>query len=282
MRRSAVAVRSESKMGRFKNKVVLVSGAGSIGPGIGNGKAAAILYAREGGRVLVADINPDAAEETAEIIRSEGGDCSTAAVDVTSEESVASLFAVLLERYGRIDVLHNNVGVSRPAPTVDVTVAEWDYIFALNLRSMFLTCRAALPMMVAQRSGAIVNISSISSMRWLGAPMASYDASKAGVTQFTRTIALEHAAHGVRANVVTPGLMDTPTIVAPYAAIAGADKLEEVKRKRHEAVPMGRMGDAWDIAHAALFLASDHARYITGQDLIVDGGITRAVGFKPR
>jgi len=267
---------------RFKDKVVLLVGGGSVGPGLGNGKAAAILYAREGAHVLVTDINIAAAEETADIIRSEGGQCSTARVDVTSEQSVGELFELLRERHGRIDVLHNNVGMTRPAPTVDVSVADWDFIFALNLRSMFLTCRAALPMMIAQQYGAIVNISSISSMRWLGAPMASYDASKAGVTQFTRTIALEHAALGIRANVVTPGLMDTPTIVAPYSTIAGANAMDEVRRRRAEAVPMGRMGDGWDIAHAALFLASDHARYVTGQEIIVDGGITRAVGFKPR
>lgn len=269
-------------MMRFQDKIVLAVGGGSIGPGLGNGKAAAILYAREGARVLVSDVNVDAAEETARDIRAEGGQVSTAHVDVTSEASIAALFDVLRERYGRIDVLHNNVGMTRPGATVDVTVEDWDFIFALNLRSMFLTCRAALPMMIRQRSGAIVNISSISSMRWLGSPMASYDASKAGVTQFTRTIALEHAALGIRANVVTPGLMDTPTIVAPYSAIAGADAMDEVRRRRAEAVPMGRMGDGWDIAHAALFLASDHARYITGQELVVDGGLTRVVGFKPR
>lgn len=267
---------------RFKDKVVLVVGGGSIGPGLGNGKAAAILYAREGARVLVSDINIDAADETAETIRSEGGSVGTARVDVTFEESVTELFGILKERYGRIDVLHNNVGMTRPGATVDVSLADWDFVFALNLRSMFLTCRTALPMMIEQKSGAIINVSSISSMRWLGSPMASYDASKAGVTQFTRSIALEHAALGIRANVVTPGLMDTPTIVAPYSAIAGADAMDEVRRRRAEAVPMGRMGDGWDIAHAALFLASDHARYITGQEIIVDGGITRAVGFRPR
>ena len=269
-------------MMRFKNKVVLVVGGGSIGPGLGNGKAAAILYAREGAKVLVSDVNIDAAEETAQDIRAEGGDVSTAKVDVLLEQSIAELFDVVRERYGRIDVLHNNVGMTRPGATTEVSVEDWDFVFALNLRSMFLTCRSALPMMIEQRAGAIVNISSISSMRWLGSPMASYDASKAGVTQFTRTIALEHAALGIRANVVTPGLMDTPTIVAPYSAIAGADAMDEVRRRRAEAVPMGHMGDGWDIAHAALFLASDHARYITGQEMVVDGGITRAVGFKPR
>jgi NAD(P)-dependent dehydrogenase (short-subunit alcohol dehydrogenase family) len=269
-------------MTRFKDKVVLVVGGGSVGPGLGNGKAAAILYAREGARVLVSDIDIEAAEETANDIRSESGQVSTTRVDVTSERSVGELFDTLSTRYGRIDVLHNNVGMTRPGATVDVSADDWDFVFALNLRSMFLTCRAALPMMIEQRSGAIVNISSISSLRWLGSPMASYDASKAGVTQFTRTIALEHAGLGIRANVVTPGLMDTPTIVAPYSAIAGADAMEEVRRRRAEAVPMGRMGDGWDVAHAALFLASDQARYITGQEIVVDGGITRAVGFKPK
>jgi NAD(P)-dependent dehydrogenase (short-subunit alcohol dehydrogenase family) len=269
-------------MQRFQDRTVLVVGAGSIGPGLGNGKAAAILYARERATVIAADINLVAAEETAGLIREEGGACEPVAVDVTSEESVAELFRDLFARHDRLDVLHNNVGMTRPSPTVDVSVADWDFIFALNLRSMFLTCRTALPKMIGQGFGAIVNISSISSMRWLGAAMASYDASKAGVTQFTRTIALEHAKNGIRANVVTPGLMDTPTIVGPYSALAGPGGLDEVRRRRAKAVPMGRMGDAWDIAHAALFLASDHARYITGQELIVDGGITRTVGFEPR
>jgi len=269
-------------MKRFVDKSVLVVGAGSIGPGWGNGKAAAVLYAREGARVLAADINLDAAKETQEIIRSEGGICEVASVDVTSEESIAALLATMTAAFGGIDVLHNNVGLTKPGCTIEETVAEWDRIFSINLRSMFLTCRAAIPMMITRGGGAIINISSISSMRSLGTPMASYDASKAGVNEFTRSIAIEYAEAGIRANVVTPGLMDTPTIVAPFSKIAGADAMDEVRRRRAEAVPMKRMGDAWDIAHAALFLASDHARYITGQNLVVDGGITGIVGFKPK
>lgn len=269
-------------MMRFRDKAVLVVGAGSIGPGWGNGKAAAVLYAREGARVLAADINPDAARETQEIILGEGGICEVAQVDVTAENSVKSLFARMREVFGGIDVLHNNVGLTKPGSTVEETVEDWDRIFAINLRSMFLTCREAIPMMIERGGGAIINISSISSMRSLGTPMASYDASKAGVNEFTRSIAIEYATQGIRANVVTPGLMDTPTIVAPFSQIAGADALDEVRRRRAEAVPMKRMGDAWDIAHAALFLASDHARYITGQNLVVDGGITAIVGFKPK
>lgn len=269
-------------MTRFKAKSVLVVGAGSIGPGWGNGKAAAVLYAREGGRVLAADINLEAARETQAIIHAEGGICEIASVDVTSEDSVAALFAEVGDKFGGIDVLHNNVGLTKPGSTTDETLADWDRIFSINLRSMFLTCRAAIPMMLAAGGGAIVNISSISSMRSLGTPMASYDASKAGVNEFTRSIAIEYANAGIRANVVTPGLMDTPTIVAPFSQIAGVDAMDEVRRRRAEAVPMGRMGDAWDIAHAALFLASDHARYITGQNLVVDGGITGIVGFKPK
>lgn len=267
---------------RFRDRVVLVVGAGSIGPGLGNGKAAAILYAREGAHVIAADVSAEAAKETVREILGEGGNAEAADVDVTSEASVAALFAGPVAARGRIDVLHNNVGMTRPGATAEVSVADWDFIFALNLRSMFLTCRAALPLMKAQGGGAIVNIASISAHRWLGAPMASYDASKAGVIQFTRTIALEHAADGIRANVVTPGLMDTPTIVAPYTAIAGEGQIDAVRRRRAAAVPMGRMGDGWDIGHAALFLASEHARYITGQEIVVDGGITRAVGFNPK
>lgn len=267
---------------RFRDRIVLVVGAGSVGPGLGNGKAAAILYAREGAHVIAADISEEAAMETVEEIRREGHSAEPATVDVTREESVAAVFLDAVEPHGRIDVLHNNVGMTHPGATAEVSAEDWDFIFALNLRSIFLTCRAALPLMLERRSGAIVNISSISAHRWLGSPMASYDASKAGVIQFTRTVALEHAANGIRANVVTPGLMDTPTIVAPYTKIAGEGQLDAVRRRRAAAVPMARMGDGWDIAHAALFLASDHARYITGQEIVVDGGITRTVGFNPK
>jgi NAD(P)-dependent dehydrogenase (short-subunit alcohol dehydrogenase family) len=176
-------------MRRFEGKVVVVVGAGSIGPGWGNGKAAAVQFAREGASVVAGDIRLEAADETKAIIQQEGGECIAAAIDVTSEESVKSFFADVLDRHGRIDVLHNNVGLAAVKPTAEVAVEEWDRIFAINLRGMFLTCRAVLPGMVARQSGAIVNVSSIAARRWLGVPYASYDASKAGVIQFTKTLA---------------------------------------------------------------------------------------------
>ena len=270
-------------MSRFMNKSVLVIGGGSVATalgtdGMGNGRAAALLYAREGARVIVTDVNVDSARETQAMIAKEGGCADALPVDVESEASVTALFAEVLKLTDRIDVLHNNVGICFPIPTVEESVDNWDHIFRVNMRGTFMTCRAAIPVMVKQGGGAIVNISSISALRWLGRPMVAYSASKASLVEFTRQIALEHARSGVRANIVTPGFMDTPAIVAPYHHASGAE-LDAIRRARDATCPMGRMGDAWDIGHAALFLASDHARYITGVDLVVDGGLTCTINL---
>lgn len=265
-------------MRRFEGKTVIVVGAGSVGPGWGNGKAAAALYAREGAHVLACDIDLAAAKATQEIIQKEGGVCDVHGVDVVSEESVNALFEFANDKYERIDVLHNNVGTAEIIPTADISLEAWERGVAVNLRSAFLTCRSAIPIMVAQGGGAIVNISSIADRRWVGAALVPYASAKAGLVQFTKAIAIEHAASGVRANIVVPGFMDTPTIAVSYNDTVRGE-IDDMRARRSAACPMRRMGDAWDIAHAAAFLASDHAGYITGTELVVDGGLTSSIGY---
>jgi len=262
---------------RLKDRVALVIGAGSSGPGWGNGKAAAVLYAREGARVFCIDRNLAAAEETAGIVAEEGGSAAAHQADVAKSDEVAALVARCLDLYERIDVLHNNVGILEVGGPVETSEESWDRVMAVNLKSMFLTCKHVLPAMVAQGRGVIVNIASIAGIRWLGVPYISYSASKGAVVPFTRSIALEYAGKGIRANSVLPGLMNTPMIVEPLKdAYAGGD-VEQMLEIRAAQCPMGRMGDAWDVAHAALFLASDEAKYITGTELVVDGGITAKI-----
>jgi NAD(P)-dependent dehydrogenase (short-subunit alcohol dehydrogenase family) len=265
----------EERMGdRLKEKVALVSGAGSSGPGWGNGKATAVLFAREGARVLAADINLDAAVETKRIIEREGGICEAVAGNVSLAENVAAMVDACIAAFGRIDVLHNNVGIVEVGGPVETTEDSWDRVNDVNLKSMFLTCRQVLPHMERQGKGAIVNIASVSGIRWLGVPYISYAATKAAVIQFTRVIALQYARSGIRANSILPGMMNTPMVHAAGVVAAYGGSAEEMVRRRDEQCPMGRMGDAWDVAYAALFLASDEAKYITGAELVVDGGLT--------
>ena len=246
-------------------------GAGSIAPGWSNGKAAAVLYAREGAKVLAVDIRIDAARETKQIIDREGGECAVFEADASDAEQVAALVRHCVERYGRVDILHNNVGIIEPHGLVDTSEESWDRVMAVNAKAMFLTCKACVPHMEAQGGGAIVNISSTASIRYGGYAGAAYSASKAAVNQLTQNTAVQYAAVGIRANCVLPGLMHTPTI--DHSMIDAYDR-EAMIKQRNDAPPMKRMGDAWDVAYAALFLASDEARYITGANLVVDGGLT--------
>ncbi len=266
-------------MGRFDGRIVAVVGAGSVGPGWGNGKAAAVLYAREGATVIAGDLHQSAANETKKIIDDEAGVCEAAYIDVTSEESVNAFFDVIQNAHGSIDVLHNNVGIAEISATEELSVDDWDRGIAINLRSAFLTCRRALSLMKERQSGVIINTSSIADRRWVGVPFAPYASAKAGLVQFTKMIAVEHAPNGIRANVITPGYMDTPTIIESYTDKVDGE-VDKMREKRSAAVPLGHMGDAWDIANAAAFLASDDARYITGAELVVDGGLTCSIGFK--
>ena len=259
---------------RLKDKVALVTGAGSSGPGWGNGKATAVLFAREGARVCVIDINRDAVEETAGIIRDEGGECLVDQVDVTDAEQVAAVVAKCVDHWGRVDILHNNVGILDVGGPVDASLESWERVVSVNLTSMFLTCKYVLPVMESQGGGAIVNIASIAGIRYLGIPYVSYSATKGGVLQLTQSVALEYAEKGVRVNSILPGLMNTPMIVEPLKGVYADGDVDKMIEMRNEQVPMKTMGDAWDVAHAALFLASDEARYITGTQLVVDGGLT--------
>ena len=255
---------------RVAGKVAIVFGAGSSGPGWGNGKAAAVLYAREGAQVACIDVSQAAADETAAIIRGEGGEAFAAACDVTDEAAVADCVRACAARYARLDILHNNVGITAMGGLVDETLASWKHVIDTNLTSMFLTCKHIVPLMLTGGGGAIVNISSLAGLRYTGYPYTSYYASKAGVQHLTTSIALQYARQGIRANTIAPGMLDTPLI---YKQIAGQyGTVEAMVAARDAATPTGRMGDAWDIAHAALFLASDEAKFINGVVLPVDGG----------
>ncbi len=257
---------------RLKDKVALVTGAGSIGPGWGNGKATAVQFAREGARVFAVDVRKDAVEETRGIIAGEGGRCVAHVADVSDASAVTAAVEACLETYGRIDVLHNNVGIVQVGGPEDISESDWDRLMDVNVKSMYLTCRHVLPHMVRQGKGSVINVSSIASFHSLGYPSVSYCASKGAVNALTRNIALHYAAKGVRCNAILPGLLNTPLI---HASVTGAYRdPEEMVRRRDAQCPMGHMGDAWDVAHAALFLASDEARYITGAELVIDGGIT--------
>jgi len=259
---------------RLKDKVAIVTGAGSVGPGWGNGKATAVLFAREGARVFAVDINLAAAEETKGIIEKEGGECTVHKVDVSKSDEVKAMVDRCVETYGRIDILHNNVGMVVVGGPVETSEETWDRVNAVNLKSMFLTCKYVLPHMERQGGGAIVNISSIAAIRYTGVPYVTYYATKAGILQLTQGIALQYAEKNIRANAILPGLMNTPFIVEPLKEAYGDGDVDKMIEVRNNQCPMKRMGDAWDVAYAALFLASDEAKYITGAQLVVDGGIT--------
>ena len=257
---------------RLKDKVAIVTGAGSVGPGWGNGKATAVLFAREGAKVFAIDINLAAAEETKEIIDQEGGDCTAHQTDVSKSEAVRAMVERCLEIYGRIDILHNNVGILEIGGPVEASEESWDFVNNVNLKSIFLTCKYVLPQMEQQGGGAIVNISSIAGIRWLGVPYISYSTTKGAIRQFTQSIAIQYAKQNIRANSILPGFMNTPMVVKSLADSYADGDVEKMIEVRNALCPTGKMGDAWDVAYAALFLASEEAKYITGTELVVDGG----------
>jgi len=261
---------------RLKDKVAIVTGAGSIGPGIGNGKATSVLYAREGAKVVLADYNLSAADETKKIIDGEGGECITVKADVTRSQDCKSIVDKSLEAYGRIDVLHNNVGIEIPGGVEDMSEEDWDKTMTVNLKSMFLTCKYAVPHMVAQGSGSIINISSINAIRNLPYITIAYSASKAGAIAFSREVAVQYASKGIRVNSILPGMMNTPMVVDALTDAFGGD-VKEMMKTRDAMCPTGKQGEPWDVASLSVFLASDEAKYITGAALVVDGGLTSMV-----
>ena len=263
---------------RLEGKVAAVIGAGQTpGDTIGNGRATALLMAREGARVMLVDRRLDSAEETRELIAEEGGEAFAFEADITREEDCRALAAACRERFGRIDCLQNNVGIGGgDAGPTRLEEKEWDRIFDVNLKGPFLTCKHVLPVMREQGGGSIVNISSVAAVCAVG--IVAYKTSKAGLNAFTHALASGNARHGIRANAIMPGLMDTPMAIEGISSARGVDP-QELRRQRDALVPLGgRMGTAWDVAHASLFLHSDEAGFITGALLPVDGGQSARIG----
>lgn len=259
---------------RLMGKTAIVVGAGSTpGDKMGNGRATAILFAREGASVMLVDRRLDSAEETRSMIEAEGGRSFAFEADVTCAEDCRRMAEACVEAYGRIDILHNNVGIGVGGGPVELAEEDWDRVLDTNLKGMYLACKYVIPYMLQQGSGAIVNVSSIGAIRFPPYPMLAYSASKGGVNALTRSIAMQYAHQGIRCNAILPGLIHTPMAIETISAALGMDK-QELIRLRDAAVPMGHMGEAWDVAYAALFLASDEAKYITGVLLPVDGGLT--------
>lgn len=257
-------------MKRLSEKVAIVTGAGVAGEGWGNGNATAVEFARQGAKVVAVDHDLGRAEKTRDLILSEGGQAIALECDVTSGDQVAAMVAAATRAYGRIDILHNNVGIVVVGGVVDMPEDVWDRVMDTNLKSMFLTCKHAIPVMLDNGGGAIVNVSSTSGIRWQGTPYISYAASKSAILQFTRQIAMEYAGRGIRANILLPGMIDTPLVRNSLSQ----DDYEAVLKARNAACPMKRMGTPFEVAKAAAFLASDEASYISGAELLVDGALT--------
>jgi NAD(P)-dependent dehydrogenase (short-subunit alcohol dehydrogenase family) len=253
-------------MGRLAGKVAVVTGAASQAEGVGNGAAVAMLFAREGAYVVLVNRNRDRAKALEETIRAEGGEAAAFAADVTSPEATQAMAAFAAERYGRLDILHNNVGVGSSGNTVTGTLEDWDRLIQANLTSAMLCCRACIPRMQAGGGGSIINVSSSAGMLGLSgtAGAVAYTASKAGLQGLTLSIAADHAAEGIRANCLIVG-----TVATPLVAHLG----EEARERRRQAVPLQTEGTGWDVAYAAVYLASDEARWVTGVMLPIDGGL---------
>jgi NAD(P)-dependent dehydrogenase (short-subunit alcohol dehydrogenase family) len=254
---------------RLEGKVAVITGAGSSGPGLGTGKAASILFAREGARVLLVDRNPQAAEETLATIREEGGEASIIGADVTRAVDCQAIADAAVERYGALHILFNNVGITGPGSPTDVEESVWDNVLDVNLKSMMLTTKYAVPKMMDAGGGSIINMSSIAGVRaGSGAASVPYSASKAGVIGMSETMAVHLGRDNVRVNVIAPGHIYTPMVGGTMEPIT--------RERRRKAGPLGVEGNAWDIAYAALFLASDESRWVSGVVLPVDAGLLAA------
>jgi NAD(P)-dependent dehydrogenase (short-subunit alcohol dehydrogenase family) len=264
----------------MKGKAAIVTGAGSVGPGWGNGRATATLLARQGAEVFLVDINDAAVRETHSVIVKEGGTAHIHLCDMMAAADVQEMVQACVTRFKRLDILVNNVGGSAPGDPVTMAEDVWDRQIDFNLKTTFLGCKYAIPVMLDQGKGAIVNIASVAGMRndfLSGRSHVGYSASKAGVIQLSRSVAGTYAKRNIRVNTVVPGLMHTPLVETRLARTVGGNDLQKLIDARNAAVPMGHMGDAWDVAHAVLFLASDEAKFITGTEIVVDGGSTAAM-----
>ncbi|HYG42084.1 MAG TPA: SDR family NAD(P)-dependent oxidoreductase [Bordetella sp.] len=260
--------------GRLQGKVAIVTGAGSVGPGWGNGRAIAYRFAQEGARVFAVDMNADAMEETVARVRQVGGEIATWQADVTSTDAVRDLVGACIDAWGRVDILVNNVGGSRKGGPANLDEQTWDQQIDFNLKSVYLGCRHVLPLMEQQGGGAIVNIASTSGIRWTGSAQVGYASAKAGVIQLSRVVALEYAKKNIRCNTVVPGQMHTPMVEARLAGQRAGGDVGQLLAQRQARIPLPFMGDGLDTANAALFLASDEARFITATEIVVDGGMS--------
>ncbi len=264
--------------GRLKDMTALVFGAGSSGPGWGNGKATAVAFAREGAKVAAVDVNSEAAEETVRLIEQEGFEALAICADVTNPEQVEEAVSRTQDHFGRIDILQNNVGIGTFGGPIELPLEEWTRVMNVNVTGAFLACKFTLPLMITQGSGAIVNISSIAGVGIGRFPFAAYSTSKAALNHLTRAVAVEYADMGIRANAIMPGLIDTPMVRASDDMLAHYGNMEELEKARNAQSPTGRVGEPWDIAAAAVFLASKEAKYINGAILPVDGGLSCRMG----
>lgn len=265
---------------RLEGKTAIIIGAGQgPGEGMGNGRATALRFAQEGARIMAVDRHLGSAEETASMVKYEGGECVTFEADVTKEATLAAAIEEAQKRWGHIDILHYNVGVSLAGGDtmlLDITEEVFDRITAINLRGAVMACKHVIPIMRRQRSGAIVMISSVAAIE--NYPYVTYKATKAAMIAFTKQVAIQNAEYGIRANVILPGLIDTPMAVDTRARVTGKSRAQ-IAAERDARVPLlHKMGTAWDVANAALFLASDEAKHVTGVALLVDGGLALKVG----
>ena len=260
--------------GRLDGKVAIVTGAGCVGPGWGNGRAMAVRFAEEGARVFAVDRDAGSMDETLARVREVGGDATPYACDVTDSRAIAGLVAACTTRYGGIDILVNNVGGPLPGGPVRLSEDDWRSQLDVNLTSVFLMCKQVMPVMEARGGGSIVNIASTSGIRWTGSAAVGYAAAKAGVIQFGRVVAVEYASKRIRVNSVVPGQLHTPLVDAVLAKDQSGGDTDSLLKRRQARIPLPFMGDGRDTANAALFLASDEARFVTGTEIVVDGGMS--------
>jgi NAD(P)-dependent dehydrogenase (short-subunit alcohol dehydrogenase family) len=267
---TSISVRS----GRLAGKIALVCGAGSVGPGWGNGRAMAVRFAEEGATIFGLDREPERMTETLQRVAEAGGRMAAAACDVTDSRSVADAVARCVQQFGRIDVLVNNVGGSAKGGPVEMSEDIWDAQVDHNLKSVFLTCKHTLPHMLAQGGGTIVNVASTSGIRWTGSAQIAYAATKAGVIQFSKVLAVQYAKQNIRVNSVVPGQLYTPMVDVRLAHQRTGGDVQALLQQRQARIPLPVVGDGRDTANAALFLACDESRFVTGTEIVVDGGMS--------
>lgn len=259
---------------RLEGKIAVITGAGCVGPGWGNGRAACVRFAQEGAKIFAVDLRADTMEETLDRVRAVGGDIEPYLCDVTNRVAVEAMVESCVAHFGAIDILVNNVGGSAKGGVTTLTEEDWDRQLDFNLKSVFLTCRSVLPHMVAKGAGAIVNTASTSGIRYTGSPQIAYASAKAAIIHFSKVTAVEFAPKGVRVNTVVPGQLHTPMVETRLAGQRMGGDVDTLLQSRVRRIPVGWMGDGRDTANAALFLCSEESRFVTGTEIIVDGGMS--------